>query len=84
MFYIDNVWSSTLLDLNYQGPKNNKGCRFTLVVIHKVSKFGSTAPLNYKKAQTVRDYIESILTLLKEDENQSSLIMEMNLQTMFY
>ena len=37
---IDDTWSSDLLDMNDYGIKNNKGYRYTLVVIDNFSKFG--------------------------------------------
>ena len=31
---IDDTWSSDLLDMNDYGPKNNRGYRYILVVLH--------------------------------------------------
>ena len=36
---IDDTWSSDLIDMNDYGPKNNRGCRYILVLIGKFSKF---------------------------------------------
>ena len=48
-----------LVDLNDDGPKNNKGYRYILVKTDKFSKFGSTVPL--KKISNKKRPFENIL-----------------------
>ena len=52
---IDDTWSSDLLDMNEYGIKNNKGCRYLLVVIDNFRKFGWTIPVKNKYAQSITD-----------------------------
>ena len=40
VYYIDNIWSLDILDLKDNGPENNRGYRYVLVVIDNFSKFG--------------------------------------------
>ena len=59
--HIDDIWSLDILDLNDNGPKNNRGYRYVLVVIDNFSKYGWTVPLKNKNAQTIKDSFENIL-----------------------
>ena len=52
VYYIDEIWSVDILDLNDYGPKNNRGYRHVLVIIDNFSKFGWTVPIKNKNAQT--------------------------------
>ena len=61
VYYIDDIWSLDILDLNDYGPKNNRGYRYVLVIIDNFSKFGWTLPLKNKNAQTIKDSFENIL-----------------------
>ena len=54
VYYIDDIWSLDILDLNDYGPKNNRGYRYALVTIDNFSKFGWTIPLKNKNAQTIK------------------------------
>ena len=45
VYYIDNIWSSDILDSKDYGSGNNRIYRHVLVVIDKFSKFGWTIPL---------------------------------------
>ena len=56
---IDDTWSSDLLDVNDYGPKNKRGYRYILVVIHSFSNFGWTIPLKNKFAQSITDTLLS-------------------------
>ena len=49
--YINETWSSDLIDMNDYGIENNKGYRYILTVIDNFSKFAWTVPLktNYHK-----------------------------------
>ena len=59
--YIDDTWSSDLLDMNDFGPKTNRGYRYVLVVIDNFSKFGWTIPLKNKYAQSITDAFSEII-----------------------
>ena len=39
VYYIENIWSSDILDLNDYGPENNRSYRYVLVVVDIFSKF---------------------------------------------
>ena len=52
---IDYTWSSDLLDMKNYVIKNNKGYRYTLVVIDNFCKFVWTIPLKNKYAQSIKD-----------------------------
>ena len=69
VYYIDDIWSLDILDLKDYGPKNNRGCRYVLVVIDNFSKFGWTIPLKNKNAQTIKDSFENILINSKRSPN---------------
>ena len=69
IYYIDDIWSLDILDLKDYGPKNNRGCRYVLVVIDNFSKFGWTIPLKNKNAQTIKDSFENILINSKRSPN---------------
>ena len=62
VYHIDDIWSLDILDLKDYGPENNRGYRYVLVTIDNFSKFGWTVPLKNKKAQTIKDSFENILT----------------------
>ena len=74
---IDDTWSSDLLDMNDYSPKNNKGYRYTLVVIDNFSNFRWTFPLKNKYAQSKTDAFSQIIktsgrkpNLLKTDDGK--------------
>ena len=69
VYHIDDIWSLDILDLKDYGPKNNRGCRYVLVIIDNFSKFGWTVPLKNKNAQTIKDSFENILTSSKRSPN---------------
>ena len=69
VYYIDDIWSLDILDLNDYGPKNNRGYRYALVTIDNFSKFGWTIPLKNKNAQTIKDSFENILISSKRKPN---------------
>ena len=69
VYYIDDIWSLDFLDLKDYGPENNRGYRYVLVVIDNFSKFGWTAPLKNKNAQTIKDSFENILISSKRKPN---------------
>ena len=59
--FIDDTWSSDLLDMNDYGRRKNKGYRYILVVIDNFSKFGWTIPLKNKYAQSITDAFSEIM-----------------------
>ena len=61
VYHIDDLWSPDILDLKNYGPENNRGYRYVLVIIDKLSKFGWTVTLKNKNAQTLKDSFESII-----------------------
>ena len=69
VYYIDDIWSLDILDLNDYGPKNNRGYRYVLVIIDNFSKYGFTIPLKNKNAQTIKDSFENILISSKRKPN---------------
>ena len=69
VYYIDDIWSLDILDLNDYGPKNNRGYRYVLVIIDNFSKYGWTIPLKNKNAQTIKDSFENILISSKRKPN---------------
>ena len=69
VYYIDDIWSLDILDLNDYGPKNNRGYRYVLVTIDNFSKYGWTVPLKNKNAQTIKDSFENILISSKRKPN---------------
>ena len=66
---IDDTWSSDLLDMNDYGIKNNKGYRYTLVVIDSFSKFGWTIPLKNKYAQSITDAFSQTIKTSRRKPN---------------
>ena len=66
---IDDDWSADLLDLVDYGVKNNRGCRYILVVIDNFSKYGWTIPLKNKYATTVKEAFEQIIKTSKRKPN---------------
>ena len=69
VYHIDDTWSLDILDLKDDGPENNKGYRYVLVVIDNFSKFGWTIPLKNKNAITIKDSFENILINSKRKPN---------------
>ena len=59
--FIDNTWSSDLLDMNDYGPKNKKGYRNFLIIIDKFSNFVWTIPWKNKYAQPKTDAFPQIV-----------------------
>ena len=66
---IDDTWSSDLLDMNDYGIKNNKGYRYTLVVIDNFSKFGWTIPWKNRYAQSITDAFSQIIKTSRRKPN---------------
>ena len=56
VYSIDDTWSLDILDLKDHGPENNRGDRYNLVIIDKLSRW--TTPLKNKYAQTKKDSFE--------------------------
>ena len=69
VYYIDDIWSLDILDLKDYGPENNRGFRYVLVTIDNFSKYGWTAPLKSKNAQTIKDSFENISINSKRKPN---------------
>ena len=69
VFYIDYFWSSGTLDLKDYGPENCRGYGYVLLFVDNFSKFGWTAPLKNKSAQTIKDSFEKILIKSKKKPN---------------
>ena len=69
VYHIDDIWSLDILDLKDYGPENNRGYRYVLVIIDNFSKFGWTAPLKNKNAQTMKNSFENILITSKRKPN---------------
>ena len=69
VYYIDDIWSLDILDLKDYDPENKRGYRYVLVAVDNFSKFGWTVPLKNKKAQTIKDSFENILTSSKRKPN---------------
>ena len=65
----DDTWSSDLLDMNDYGIKNNKGCRYILVVIDKLSKFGWTKPVKNKYAKSITNAFSQIMKTSRRKAN---------------
>ena len=61
VYHFDDIWSLDVLDLNDNGPENNRGFEYVLVVIDNFSKFGWTVPRKNKNAQTIKDSFEKVL-----------------------
>ena len=77
----DDTWSSDILDLHDYCPKNNRGYRYTLVVIDNFSKFGWIIRLKNKCAQSIRDAFSEVVksserkpNLLETDEGKEYVI----------
>ena len=51
--------------MNVYGPKNNRGCRYFLVVIDNLSKFGWTIPLKNKYMKSITDAFYEIVKTSK-------------------
>ena len=69
VYHIDDIWRLDILDLNDNGPKNNRGYRYVLVNIDNFSKYGWTVPIKNKNAQTIKDSFENILISSKRKPN---------------
>ena len=69
VYHIDDIWKLDILDLKENGPKNNRGYRYVLVIIDNFSEFGWTIPLKNKNAQTVKDSFEKIIINSKRKPN---------------
>ena len=69
VYYINDIWSLDILDLQDYGPENNRNYRYVFVIIDNFSKFGWTIPLKNKNAQTIKDSFENILTNSKRKPN---------------
>ena len=61
VYYIDDIWSSDILDLKDYGPENNRGYRYVSVVIDNFRKFGWTVSIKNKNSQTKKASFQIIL-----------------------
>ena len=69
VYYIDDIWSLHILDLNDYGPENNRGYRYVLVTIDNFSKYCWTIPLKKNNGQTIKDSLGNILISSKRKPN---------------
>ena len=63
--HIDEIWSIDLADINDYKISNNKGYRYTFIVIDNFSKYLWAIPLKNKKSQTIPNEFPNILTTSK-------------------
>ena len=68
VYYIGNLWGLDILDLKDNGPENNRGYRYVLVVFDNFSKFGWTIRSKIKNSQTLKDSFENILASSKKNQ----------------
>ena len=68
VYYVNDIWSLDILDLEDYGPENNRGYRYVLVIIDTFSQFGWTFPLKNKSARPIKDSFETILKNSKKTE----------------
>ena len=68
-YHIDDIWNLDILDLKDYGPENNRNYRNVLVIIDNFSKFGWTAHLRNRNAQTIKDSFEKTFIRSKRKPN---------------
>ena len=61
-YYINDIWSLDVLDLKDYGSESSRNYRYVLVIFDNLSKFGWTVLFKNKKAQTIKDSFEKIIT----------------------
>ena len=66
VYYIDDAWSSGIIELKDYSPENNRWYRFVLVIIDTFSKLGWTVPLKNKNFQTIKGAFEKNLMSSKK------------------
>ena len=59
--YLDDILSLDIIDLEDNGPENNRGYRYVLVVFDNFSNVGWTIGLKNKNAETVKDSYKNII-----------------------
>ena len=69
VYHIDDIWSSDILDIKYYGLENKRGYRFVLAIIDNFSKFGWTAFIKNKNAQTIKESFQKILINSRKKPN---------------
>ena len=74
VYYIDDIWSSDILDLKDYDPKKNRGFIYVLVIIDNFSKFGWTTPLKNENAQTIKDCFQKVLISSKEKPGSIEIV----------
>ena len=70
--HIDNIWSLELLEMIDYGVKNNRGCRYNVIVFDNLTDFGLGVPLETKAAQTKTKAFYKII----HKSNQKSRLIE--------
>ena len=65
VYYISNIWSLDILDLEDYGPENNRGHRYVLVIIDNLSEIGWTVSLKNENAQTIKDSFGNFVIISK-------------------
>ena len=60
VYYVDDKWSLSILDLNVYGPKNNRSFKFVLVVFKYISKFRGRLTLKKRNVETTKDSFEKL------------------------
>ena len=63
--YVDEIWSIDLADFSDYKISNNKGYRYTFVIIDNFSKYLWAIPLKNKYSQTITNEFSNILTTSK-------------------
>ena len=69
VYYIDDIWSLDILDLEDYGPENNRRFRYVLIIIRQIFKSDWAGPLKNQNAQTIKDFFENILIKSKRKPN---------------
>ena len=77
VYYLDNICSSNILDLNDYDPESKRGFGYILFVIDNLSELGWAVPLKKEYSQTTEDsfennliYSESKPDLLETDDGE--------------
>ena len=71
VYHNEDIWSINKLDLRDYGPENNGSYSYVLVIIDNFSKFGGRVSLKNKKAQTMKETFEKIITNSKPSLNET-------------
>ena len=78
--YIDEIWSIDLADFSDYKTLNNKGYRYTFIIVDNFSKYLWAIPLKNKYSQTITNEISNIITTSK----RKPLKLESDRGTEFY